>query len=140
MNAMTRFQAKVRIDPTMGCWLWTAAKDGQGYGNFKVWTHRSVLAHRWFYQEMRGTLPDDLVLHHLCGVRACVNPDHLVPLTVAGHARFDRRVMSPTCQKGHPRTPATVYRSPTTRKRECRVCNREAVRRYKARKRQGAEP
>ena len=39
------------------------------------------------------------------------------------------------CRNGHPLTAATTYRSPTDRAARCQQCRREAVARYKARRR-----
>jgi hypothetical protein len=63
-----------------GCWLWVAFKNPKGYG--LVGSKGSVvLAHRAIYKELVGPIDGDLTLDHLCGVRACVNPEHLDPCT-----------------------------------------------------------
>ena len=69
-----RFWSKV--DKTDGCWLWTASKIPNGYGNF--WVGGSVCyAHRVAYEFANGPIPEGLDLDHACHTRACVNPDHL---------------------------------------------------------------
>ncbi len=35
------------------------------------------MAHRWFYEQAKGPIPDGLSIDHLCRVPPCVNPDHL---------------------------------------------------------------
>lgn len=40
------------------------------------------MAHRHFYEEAKGAIPEGLAIDHLCRVRACVNPDHLEAVTV----------------------------------------------------------
>ncbi len=73
-----RFWAKV--EKTDGCWLWTGAENGRGYGTF--WSEGMVVrAHRWAYGHLAGPIPDGLDLDHLCRVKSCVNPDHLEPVT-----------------------------------------------------------
>jgi hypothetical protein len=62
------------------CWIWQLAKDRDGYGQKKV-GGRQVKAHRFFYEQKHGKIPDGLEPDHLCRVRACVNPDHLDPVT-----------------------------------------------------------
>lgn len=57
------------------CWIWTASKSF-GYGQFQA-----KRAHRLSYQLLKGSIPDDLPLDHLCHNRECVNPDHLRPAT-----------------------------------------------------------
>lgn len=59
-----------------GCWLWTAALDRHGYGQF-WWNGSHWRAHRAAYVMWRGPIPAGLLVLHSCDVRACVNPDHL---------------------------------------------------------------
>lgn len=85
-----RFWSKVNKTET--CWLWTAALDRHGYGVFGVAKGRgSARAHRVAYELVNGPIPGSLPLDHLCRVRACVNPAHLEPVTVAEN---NRRMMS----------------------------------------------
>lgn len=65
-----------------GCWLWEHT-DPAGYGTyFKPNGNGShVLPHRWVYEYLRAEIPPGLVIDHLCGIRACVNPWHLEPVT-----------------------------------------------------------
>ncbi|WP_407691100.1 HNH endonuclease signature motif containing protein [Rubrobacter marinus] len=46
------------------------------------------MAHRLFYEARYGPIEDGNQLHHRCGIPSCVNPDHLLPLSVAEHARL----------------------------------------------------
>ena len=103
------------------CWVWRGRRNKAGYGT----TGREGfhLAHRWVYAKQRGAIADDLHLDHLCGVRECVNPSHLEPVTQAENNR--RRPSKLTaeqrdeiCQSTEPRgvvaeqygvTPAYVY-------------------------------
>lgn len=78
--------------PHLGpCWLWTAGVDGGGYGQFAPNARSTVRSHRYAYELLVGPIPKDLVLDHLCGIRRCVNPGHLEPVTNAVNA--GRRVM-----------------------------------------------
>lgn len=63
------------------CWRWLKALDKDGYGTCSV-DNRYVRAHRLSYEWDRGPIAEGLVLDHLCRVSACVNPDHLEPVTV----------------------------------------------------------
>lgn len=74
-----RFYAKVkRSDDPTGCWVWTAARDQHGYGNFHVGPEDApAKAHRFSYELNVGPIPHGMVVRQHCGNRACVKPDHL---------------------------------------------------------------
>ena len=73
-----RFWAKVAKED--GCWLWAGALDRHGYGVFR-YEARAQRAHRVAWMLVNGSIPDGLVLDHLCRVPKCVNPAHLEPVT-----------------------------------------------------------
>lgn len=75
-----RFERKVLRTNT--CWLWTAGRQGDGYGTFCV-NGKMKLAHRVSYELYVGPIPDGLVIDHSCSVRNCVRPDHLRATTQA---------------------------------------------------------
>lgn len=70
-----------RVTKTDTCWLWTGWINHNGYGHFGVTNRLTVKAHRYAYELTVGPIPAGLVLDHLCQTRACVNPDHLDPVT-----------------------------------------------------------
>jgi hypothetical protein len=56
--------------PDAACVLYEGKIGKRGYGNYRaVWRH------------VRGALPEGMQLDHRCRVRACVNVDHLEPVT-----------------------------------------------------------
>jgi hypothetical protein len=68
------------------CWVWQRARTRAGYG--QVFDGRMMRpAHRVYYEREYREVPKDLVLDHLCRVRACVNPTHLEPVTHAENVR-----------------------------------------------------
>lgn len=83
-RVIERFLKKIEVpNGKEGCWLWTGAKNEDGYGRFS-YEDRLWLPHRWLWEQFYGPVQDGLVLDHKCpGTRnrACVNPTHLEPIT-----------------------------------------------------------
>lgn len=71
-----RFTDKMIPEPMSGCWLWTAATDGRGYGVIGI-GRRVFKAHRISWLLHRGPVPDGMDVLHRCDTPPCVNPDHL---------------------------------------------------------------
>jgi hypothetical protein len=130
------------VEKTPMCWLWRGRRH-VGYGVFSVrdrrHPHRTVNAHRWAWEALRGPVEPGLHLDHLCRVRACVNPDHLEPVTrkvnilrgVSPAAIYARR---DACLRGHRFDEANTLIG-RRGDRICRACCREREARYVARTR-----
>jgi len=65
------------IKKESGCWEWTGTRNGYGYGIFLLPGEVPIRAHRYFYEQSNGPIPDGLVVMHTCDNPPCVNPDHL---------------------------------------------------------------
>lgn len=88
-----RFWAKVSPEPCScghGCRLWTAGKQGVGYGTF-YWNGRRQLAHRVAYELVIGPVPPLHQVDHVrsrgCRHRNCVNPEHLEAVSLEENVR-----------------------------------------------------
>jgi hypothetical protein len=123
-----RFWSKVRI--TEGCWYWTAGRSG-GYGMFSIEGHGcgAMSAHQFSYLTFFGfnSIPEGMVLDHLCRVRHCVNPYHLEPVTrgvntLRGETLPAVNLLKTHCPKGHPYSGRDKYQ------RNCRPCKNETER------------
>lgn len=125
-----RFWNKVQPCPMSGCWIWTGAEANGGYGTLgggprgDRWQAK---AHRYAYEALVGDIPVELELDHLCRVRACVNPNHLEPVTRA--INMARSPLTPHmrkfythCKRGHEFTPENTGGG--GRQRYCRECER----------------
>jgi hypothetical protein len=141
-----RFRTKFRVTDT-GCWEWVGRKNGDGYGQFDVGsrtdgTRKSVAAHRWVWEILRGEVPAGTELDHLCRVRGCVNPSHLEAVTHAENVRRGEggsNMSNKThCAQGHPFDDANTRIARSNGKpaqRRCRVCEARWDREYKERNR-----
>jgi HNH endonuclease len=70
-----------------GCWLWLGERHNKGYGRF-----RHQQAHRFVFVALGHRIPRGYDLHHLCGNRPCVRPDHLQPVLPVVHGRLSAAV------------------------------------------------
>lgn len=130
--AAERFEAKyvVRSD---GCWMWTAATNGNGYGKFMAADGRQVYAHRFAYEQAYGPIPEGLVIDHLCRNHGCVNPAHLDAVThrqnlLRGEGPTAQKAAQRHCVNGHEFTLANTYRRPDNGVRACLLCRRHSAR------------
>lgn len=144
-----RFWSKVdRSDPD-GCWPWIAKTRSMGYGYFH-WQGQQRPAHRVSWQLLRGEIPANADLDHLCRNRVCVNPAHLEPVThhvnvLRGEGFSGKNARKTHCPQGHEYSPEnTIVRTKgdgksTWTSRECRICTREGntrrVQAFRARQR-----
>lgn len=116
-----------RVEKTSECWIWRGSLTRQGYGQFGYAPGKTGRAHKLAWEWQNGSVPEGLVLDHLCRNRACVRPEHLEPVTPRTNAL---RGIGPTainsrkrfCNQGHEFTAENTMRG-SKGERICRVCS-----------------
>lgn len=127
-----------------GCTVWVGTRTGEGYGTVRF-RGRAYSTHRMAYELARGPIAPDFVIDHLCHTqdpqcpggpscehRACLDPNHLEPVTDQENARRGGNRLA-RCSRGHAWDAVNTYWSPDGY-RHCRACNRIAARESKQRR------
>lgn len=94
------------VDDETGCWVWQRAKDQLGYGHLRLRDNKTRRAHRHYYEQHVGPIPEGLELDHLCRNPSCVNPDHLEAVThrenmLRGKGFAAENARKTHCPRGH---------------------------------------
>lgn len=138
------------VDLSGDCWIWTGQMSG-GYGHFKIRNSRTERPHRLLYRLLVNDIDENTTLDHVCHTtsdcvggddcphRACLNPDHLEPVTMRANVLRSANAVTAInarkthCPKGHPYAGSNLRISGHSR--QCRTCKRERdLARYHARK------
>lgn len=122
--------ARTRLDETTECLLWTggtaAGNDGKGRWSKVYVDGTSHYVHRLVYQLTHGAIPEGKQIKHRCGKRLCINPEHLMAITLSDKAYMRTYGYSTHCAKGHAfEGENLVYDSAGSRR--CRTCRRAQV-------------
>lgn len=112
------------VDEVTGCWVWQRATS-VGYGRIK-YDGRLGLAHRASYEVHVGPIPAGLQIDHLCRNRACINPEHLEPVTRSENMRRAQPYIGrpDVCMRGH-----NDHHVNPSGQRQCRACKALTARR-----------
>lgn len=79
------------IEKTETCWLWRGRLDKDGYG-WWWFEGKNVRPHRIMAEHFGTPIEPPMISRHLCHVRNCVNPDHIVPGTQRENVRDQVRI------------------------------------------------
>lgn len=140
-SVKNRFWSKVH--KTDSCWLWTAYTDPDGYGRIRF-DGRAYLAHRLSLLLAGKMVPDGLEPDHTCRNPACVNPDHLEPVThkinsLRGAGVGSENAAKTHCIRGHELSGDNLADWPSMKgKRRCRICTALSARAAYLRRKKGA--
>lgn len=75
-----------RVDFGGECWNWLGPVNASGYGHLR----RFGYVHRLAWEQLRGPIPQDMTVDHLCRNRTCVRPQHLELVSRGENARRQR--------------------------------------------------
>jgi hypothetical protein len=127
--ALDRFADKIALTDS-GCIEWIGGLNGAGYGQFYVGRKSrddtgKGYAHRWSYEYHVGPIPNGHHLDHLCRNTACVNTEHLEPVTprenlLRGDGPSAIHAKKSHCPEGHPYAGKNLYVHPSKGYRTCR--------------------
>jgi hypothetical protein len=128
--------ALVIIDPEHGCWIGTTSRNRDGYCRYKGGS-----LHRAVWLAIVGPIKPKFVLDHRedlgCASKACCRPGHTLAVThrenvLRGCSVSAINARKNRCDHGHQFDLWNTYWTPDGR-RDCRVCIRDRVRRYRGR-------
>lgn len=97
-NPLERYEPELNT----GCWLWTGAITGSGYGIVYPPGGGMMQATHVFHAHFKAPVPKGMVVCHRCDTPACVNPEHLFAGTRSENTR-DMVRKGRANQKGRPK-------------------------------------
>jgi hypothetical protein len=113
-----------RTDQSAECWTFQGRVNSAGYAVVMLRDHTLVYGHRLAYEHFIGPI-GDAVVHHDCGNRRCVRPDHLRLLSSSAHSSHHHPGGAEECRACGS---SEWGRTPKGR-RYCKPCARERARR-----------
>lgn len=122
------------IHPETGCWIWTGAKDDEGYGEIwilgKQCRLNRIIGHLYFGLNLEDK---KILVLHKCHNKSCFNPAHLeLGSNSKNMSDYGRHIHPEYCKRGHRWRDGNEYFS--RRARLCRACQTQHMREYRIRK------
>ena len=125
--------SRFEVNEDTGCWIWTGAYTGNGYGAAYV-DGKPHGAHRFMWEHMLGkTIPPGMLACHRCDNTRCVWPGHIFIGTpgdntrdalVKGRLKTFRPPVKERCKHNHTLADAYVRIWRGYRNRHCRTCTK----------------
>lgn len=127
------------------CLIWQGYVMKNGYGTTS-WRNKRWLVHRAIWTALKGEIPAEMTIDHLCRRRNCVEVAHMEVVTRGENSQrggglevaFANRRAKEFCKQGHPLSGENL-RIRKNGDRLCKECGRASWRRWKARKTAKAE-
>lgn len=127
MNSLSKLEQRFwsKVQKTDSCWNWLGGKNTRGYGHIEV-NYKKISAYRLSYQLIKGKIPENKEIDHLCRNHACVNPDHLEAVTHKENVRrgdvSKYNSIKTHCPQGHPYSGDNLYNN--NGRRHCKTCGK----------------
>jgi hypothetical protein len=103
------------------CLIWQGCVQRSGYGQV-TWNQRRWLLHRAMWTALRGPIPADLTIDHLCRERLCVNVEHMEVVTMTENVLRNDSPPSRNARKERCPTCSGEYKVDCQGKRRCQPC------------------
>lgn len=89
-RVVQRLFSKIEVDEN-GCWISLYSTGSHGYSQIG-WTDKDTgttmrVGHRVAWESVHGPIPDGQTVEHICRVRRCINPEHLMLMGNIENAR-----------------------------------------------------
>jgi len=130
------------------CWVWTGRVHVNGHGiiylpKTETRKRRDWWVHRVVYEHLIRKLPSDIILHHKCKVKLCVNPEHLEETTNIDHPDNITKIQRDQkfCKRGHLLEGNNLkikYDARLIQHRVCRRCSKVNMRAWRSKRAQKA--
>ena len=117
------------------CLEWNGTMTTKGYGQL-VHEGRTWLVHRFFEQKRHGSIPEGVIVEHICDNPLCYKDEHLLRSSIQRNTTkalgkdsgfIHANSLKTTCLQGHTYNEENIYRDGRGH-RQCKQCRRERCR------------